>query len=77
MKAHLKGREKLLQFRPATLVVHELIENGQNLFAVLVQSLQVVLESIFVLPPAHPFTGQRRGYINIPSDTVDRVSTQE
>ena len=69
--------KELLQFRPATLVVHEFIENGQYLLAVLVKSLQVILESIFILPAPHPFPGQRRGYIDIPSDTVDRMAAQK
>lgn len=58
-------------------VQNQAVENGQNLFTIGVNALQVLAESRLEVVGAHPFIEQGPGYVDILSQVFDGVAAQE
>jgi predicted aconitase with swiveling domain len=66
-----------LQTVASAFVEDEFVEDGKNLFAVVVELAEVVAEVAFVLAARLPLFEQRYGNIDIAAEGVDRVATKE
>src|SRR5258706_11445815 len=74
-----RGREagRLLQARPLLLVPHQAVEDGQNLLAIVVNTLQRFPERLLEVPRFQPFIEQYRGHVDVLAQRFDGVATQK
>jgi hypothetical protein len=63
--------------RPVSFVQDELVKNGQDLFAVLVDSLQSLPKTGFIPGRVAPFLEKRARYVNVPAQGVGRMASKE
>jgi hypothetical protein len=61
----------------AAFVEDEFVEDGEDLLSVVVELPEVVAEVAFVLAAGLPFLEERRGDINVATEGVDGVASEE
>src|SRR5579885_600619 len=78
-KKRLRGEDAgyLLHGRAILLVQHQTVENGQNLLAVGVDTLQIIAEGCFKIGGLQPFVKGRAGYVDILSQGFHVVTAQK
>jgi hypothetical protein len=67
----------LLQSAAATFVEDEFVENGEDLFPVVVKLPQIIAEVAFVLAAGLPLLQKWDGYVDVAAEGVDRVAPEE
>ena len=67
----------LLYSRAASFVEDEFIEDGEDLFAVVVELAQIVAEVAFVLSSVGPFFVEQDGNVNISAERLDGVAAKK
>jgi mannose-6-phosphate isomerase-like protein (cupin superfamily) len=67
----------LLQSGPHLLVRNQAVENRQHLFAVLIDALQILPETVLEVPCFHPLIQHGTGYVDILAEGFDIVPSQK
>ena len=63
--------------RPVSFVQDELVKNGQDLFAVLVDALQRFPKPGFIPGRVAPFVEKRARYVDVPAQGVGRMASEK